>query len=71
MLEKPKGLRFFKENISPMQSFLVLNRSPMVLAFVLPVSRVFQMWDSLRTTYIQALSSAPARRGLLPLAIRA
>lgn len=47
-------------NVSALQSFLVLNRSPMVLAFVLPLSRAWQLYGRLRTEYVQAMDSAPS-----------
>jgi hypothetical protein len=48
-----------KGEVSWFQSFLVLNRSPMVLAVVLPISRAWQIYGTLRTSCMQALSSAP------------
>eukprot|EP00929_Paragymnodinium_shiwhaense_P013797 TRINITY_DN121648_c0_g1_i1.p1 TRINITY_DN121648_c0_g1~~TRINITY_DN121648_c0_g1_i1.p1 ORF type:complete len:624 (+),score=127.22 TRINITY_DN121648_c0_g1_i1:66-1937(+) len=49
-----------RANVSTLQTFLVLNRSPMVLAFVLPLSRAFKIYSDLRSAYVQAVESAPA-----------
>lgn len=48
-----------RSQVSALQRFLVLNRSPMVLAFVLPLSRAFQIYSSLRSAFVQATQSAP------------
>jgi len=52
-------LNLKKANMSAVQRFLVLNRSPMVLALVLPLSRAWQFYNALRTWHIQAMESAP------------
>jgi len=44
--------------VSGLQRFLVLNRSPMVLAFVLPLSRCFRIYTQLRSALVQATKSA-------------
>jgi len=49
-----------KSDVSYLQQILVLNRSPMVLAFVLPISRFYQMYGHMRTAFVQAMESAPA-----------
>eukprot|EP00421_Protoceratium_reticulatum_P073090 CAMPEP_0168404568 /NCGR_PEP_ID=MMETSP0228-20121227/24705_1 /TAXON_ID=133427 /ORGANISM="Protoceratium reticulatum, Strain CCCM 535 (=CCMP 1889)" /LENGTH=615 /DNA_ID=CAMNT_0008418193 /DNA_START=50 /DNA_END=1893 /DNA_ORIENTATION=- len=49
-----------KGQVSGLQRFLVLNRSPMVLAFVLPLSRAYQIYTSLRSAFTQAIGSAPS-----------
>uniref|UniRef100_A0A7S1WGT0 Delta(24)-sterol reductase n=1 Tax=Alexandrium catenella TaxID=2925 RepID=A0A7S1WGT0_ALECA len=46
-------------NVSPLQRFLVLNRSPMVLAFVLPLSRFYQLYTRFRTAFALKTESAP------------
>lgn len=48
-----------RSNVSALQSFLVLNRSPMVLAFVLPISRFFQLYTRFRTAFMLKTESAP------------
>lgn len=48
-----------KSGVSALQKFLVLNRSPMVLAFVLPLSRFYQLYTRLRTAFILRTESAP------------
>jgi len=48
-----------KGGVSALQRFLVLNRSSMVLAFVLPISRFYQIYTHLRTDFVQAMASAP------------
>jgi len=53
-------LNLIKSGISPLQQFLVLNRSPMVLAIVLPISRFYQMYGHMRTAHMQAMDSAPS-----------
>jgi len=48
-----------KSQMSALQRFLVLNRSPMVLAFVLPLSRAYQIYTHMRSSFVQACHTAP------------
>lgn len=52
-------LNLRKAKVSAWQRFLVLNRAPMVLAFVLPMSRFYQIYTQLRTKLVQAIGRAP------------
>jgi len=48
-----------RSNVSAFQRFLVLNRTPMVLAFVLPLSRFYQLYSRFRTAFVLKMESAP------------
>jgi len=48
-----------RSNVSALQRFLVLNRSPMVLAFVLPLSRFYQFYSRFRSAFVLKTESAP------------
>jgi len=46
-------------NVEGLQRFLVLNRTPMVLAFVMPLSKFYQLFSRLRASLVQRLEGAP------------